>query len=114
MAKSKAAYPALEKFIDGVIERSGKTASQIFPERPATATAIRRGKPGWENLDKFAKRVKFRDALLMFQSGGDQETAELLGLWERLPSPEARKELLQLAGRVLVEHSGRGATSGEE
>jgi hypothetical protein len=100
VAKIGRSFPDLAAFSGWVVERSGRTASEIAEKGRLTRGAVtvsdlKNGRnPQWETLDRFARGAGYRGALEMFTSGGDAQTAKVLRVWRGLPDDEARADFL--------------------
>lgn len=65
--------------------------------RQAQLSLLERGdNVGIEFYDRAARALRFRNALELFTSGGDDLTRRLLRLWKSLPDDEARTDVLRL------------------
>jgi hypothetical protein len=110
VTKTKAAFPDLERFVNGVMQHHGVTAKNLVAKwgstRGADVTDMKKGNPEWSSVDRFARGLGYRGAVAMFRAGGDEQIAELLRMFEGLPDAKARRDVLEL---VRGELAGRPA-----
>ncbi len=92
--------PNLGVFLRKLIADRHLTLKEVYSKcgmRPAQMSyVLKGGNVQLDSYEKIAKALRFRDAFAMLTSGGDGQTARLLQLWRALPSPEARKDALDL------------------
>lgn len=114
MTSDRRTFPELGRFI-----RAARLARRwTQPELAARAgvntariSEIERGAaPSVASVDRLAQALGFRGVIDLFQSGGDDDTAQLLRTWRAL-DPLARRDALDSMQAVAVRLVAPGATT---